>query len=220
MLKEIEPRSLLKDEAYRQILEKIQDSVFPPGSLLSERQLTSMLNMSKTPIKAALERLEQQGFVSVAPQQGVIVRELSIKEVTDHFELRRALETYVVRTITGKLSDSECKAIERNLTRQSTAVRKHSVRDFVKLDADFHVLLCRVLGNDALVDCLVQQEGRMRRVIAQVLSKSAGRLADAVKEHQRIFNAVKGKKQEQAVKLLDRHLNFGRECLLSSRWES
>lgn len=220
MLKTPEPRSLLKDKAYRKILERIQDSTFPPGSLLSERQLTSMLEMSKTPIKAALERLEQQGFVSVAPQQGVIVRELSIKEITDHFELRRALESYVVKTVTGKLSDVHRKAIEQNLSRQRTAASKNAVGEFIKLDADFHVLLCRVLGNDAVIDCLMQQHGRMRRVIAQVMSKSEGRLDDAAREHQDIFNAVKGNKPDTSVKLLERHLDFGRQCLLASRWES
>ena len=143
---------LLKDKAYEEIRQRIQDSTFEAGTLLSERKLGSLLKMSKTPIKAALERLEQQGFVSVAPQQGVIVREVSIKDAADQFELRRVIETYVVKTMTGKLTDAQRDAIKKNLKLQRAAVAKNEVHDFVMLDADFHLLLCRVLGNDAMVE--------------------------------------------------------------------
>jgi DNA-binding GntR family transcriptional regulator len=67
-------RSLLKAKAYTEIKERIQNSTFAPGVFLSERKLSSLLGMSKTPIKAALERLEQEGFVAVSPQQGIVVR--------------------------------------------------------------------------------------------------------------------------------------------------
>ena len=209
---------LLKDKAYEEIRQRIQDSTFEAGTLLSERKLGSLLKMSKTPIKAALERLEQQGFVSVAPQQGVIVREVSIKDAANQFELRRVIETYVVNTMTGKLTDAQRDAIKKNLKLQRAAVAKNEVHDFVMLDADFHLLLCRVLGNDAMVECLMQQQERMHRVIAQVLSKSNNRLGDAVKEHAEIFAAVQGKKPSLSVKLIEQHLDFGKQCLLSSRW--
>src|SRR5690349_20231147 len=77
--------SLLKDEAYESIKQRLLNNDYPPGSFLSERQLAGGLGMSKTPVKAALERLESEGFITVSPQQGIVVRELSVREIADQY---------------------------------------------------------------------------------------------------------------------------------------
>jgi DNA-binding GntR family transcriptional regulator len=213
----IADKGLLKDRAYLEIKQCIQRGEFSPGAFLSERQLAALLGMSKTPIKAALERLEQEGFVAVSPQQGIVVRELSIGEVADQFELRMALESYVVRSIAGTLSDRQIQGVERNLRQQSSAAARGQSDRLVELDTEFHLLLCEVFGNRAILECLEHHRSRMHRVIAQVMSQSAGRLADAVREHEGIFAAVRGGEAEAASRLMVQHLEFGKQSLLRSR---
>ena len=77
--------------------------VFAPNTFLSERQLVERMGMSKTPIRSALEHLESQGLVAVAPQQGIIVKELSAQEITDLFDMRSAIEPFIV----SRLSDAD-----------------------------------------------------------------------------------------------------------------
>ncbi len=211
-------KGLLKDRAYAEIKRHIQSGEFAAGAFLSERQLAALLGMSKTPIKAALERLEQEGFVAVSPQQGIVVRELSIAEVADQFELRKALETYVVQAIAGKLSEKQLQAIERNLRQQSAAASRELVGRLVELDTEFHLLLCEAFGNRAIIECLVQHRSKMHRAIFQVMSKAPGRLIDAVREHDGIFAAVRDGQSAEATRLIDQHLDFGKQYLLSSRW--
>lgn len=211
-------KSLLKERAYSAIKQWIQDSTFAAGDFLSERRLAGLLGMSKTPIKAALERLEQEGFVAVSPQQGIVVRQLSIPEIADQFELRKALETYVVQAIAGNLSTRDVAALERNLRQQTIAASKDAVAKLVELDAEFHLLLCNIFGNKAIVDCLMQHRAKMHRVIFQVMSQAPGRLADAVKEHQGIFTAVKNGRAARAVQLVEKHLEYGKQYLLGSKW--
>ena len=67
-------RSFLKERAYDDIKKRLLSDAYPPGTFLSERQLALSLGMSKTPVKAALERLESEGFITVSPQQGIVVR--------------------------------------------------------------------------------------------------------------------------------------------------
>ena len=69
-------RVFLKDRAYEELKTLILSEALPPGSFLSERALGQKLGMSKTPVRSAIERLENEGFVSVSPQQGVVVRAL------------------------------------------------------------------------------------------------------------------------------------------------
>src|SRR5262245_56779925 len=85
---------LMKERAYSEIKRRILNCDYPPGSFLSERNLATTLGMSKTPVKAALERLEHEGFITVSPQQGIVVRELSIREIADQYEIRTALESF------------------------------------------------------------------------------------------------------------------------------
>ena len=210
-------RSLLKEKAYSEIKQKIQAATFAPGSFLSERQLASLLGMSKTPIKAALERLEQEGFVNVSPQQGIVVRELSIQEIADQFELRQALEGFVVRSISGRLTSKQTAALERNIRQQNAAAAKGTVGNLVELDSAFHLLLCEALGNQAIIDCLMQHRSKMHRVIFQVMTQAPGRWIAAVDEHTQIFKAVAAGKPNLAVELLEQHLLFGKQHLLASK---
>ena len=85
-------RRLLADRAYDALKTSLRSGAYPPGSFLSERQLAARLGMSKTPLKSALVRLEQEGYLRISPQQGIVVREPSIQEVSDLFDLREAIE--------------------------------------------------------------------------------------------------------------------------------
>src|SRR5262249_491897 len=96
-------RGLMKDRAYDAIKRGILGTGFPPGSFLAERQLAEWLGMSKTPVKAALERLELEGFITVSPQQGIVVRDVAVREIADQYEIRVALEAYVLRATAGRL---------------------------------------------------------------------------------------------------------------------
>ena len=58
-------------------------------------------------MRSAVERLENEGFLSVSPQQGIVVRALSAEEIRNHFDLRMALETFVVRRLTGTLTAAQ-----------------------------------------------------------------------------------------------------------------
>ena len=74
-------RSLMKERAYADLKRMILDGELVPGSFLAERQLAARLGMSKTPVRSALERLEAEGFLSISPHQGAIVRELAVREI-------------------------------------------------------------------------------------------------------------------------------------------
>ena len=82
--------------------QRLLDNDYPPGSFLSERQLAASLGMSKTPIRSALEQVETLGLVAVSPQQGIVVREPSAREITDLFDTRVAVEPFVVSRLAGR----------------------------------------------------------------------------------------------------------------------
>src|SRR5690242_8654838 len=87
----------LKDIAYDQIKQRIVSGEWTGGTFLTEKFLSDLLQMSKTPIRSALDRLEMNGLVKLSPKQGIIVQEVSLKKVLEIYELRLSLETFAAR---------------------------------------------------------------------------------------------------------------------------
>jgi DNA-binding GntR family transcriptional regulator len=210
-------RSLMKERAYAEIKRAILGGDFPPGSFLAERQLATQLRMSKTPVRAALERLEAEGFVTVSPQQGVIIRDLTVHEIADHYEIRAALETYAVRALAGRLSPSQRERLQENLQAQAALRGGDDGRRAVTLDTEFHTLFCEFLGNREILRVMVQLREKIQRVIMKVFQINPGRIASAYGEHRAIAEAVIRGDAAQAAKLVEEHLDYGKKCLLSPR---
>ena len=210
-------RSLMKERAYGEIKRGILAGDFPPGSFVAERQLAARLGMSKTPVRAALERLETEGFVTTSPQQGVVIRDVTVHEVADYYEIRAALETYVVRTVAGRLTAEQAQRLRANLKALAAARDGADVLRAVALDAEFHILFCEFLGNQEVLRVMGQLREKSQRVITKVFQSSPGRVAGSYEEHRAIAAAVLGGDAARAARLMEEHLEYGKQHLLSPR---
>jgi DNA-binding GntR family transcriptional regulator len=210
-------RSLLKEQAYERIKEKLLTDEYPPGTFLSERQLALNLGMSKTPVKAALERLEAEGFITVSPQQGIIVRQLSIAEIADQYEIRVALESYTVRTLAGRLTPGQVDRVRANLATHAKLSGAADVPTGVELDAEFHSQFAEFLGNREILRVMDQLRERMQRIISRVFHLSPARIGTSHAEHVAIATAVIDGHGDRAADLIRLHLDLGKRLLLSPR---
>lgn len=207
-------RALLKDRAYEVLKEEIVTGRIVPGTFLSERQLAIRLGMSKTPVKAALERLEGDGYIRVSPQQGILVRELAIEEVMDLFDIRLALEPFVVRRLAGRLTEPQYASLIANLEAQDQAAVIDDRLTYRKLDIEFHYLLCEFQGNREIQQVLRRLQDRLYRVILRVLERVPGRITSGIAEHRRILEAIRAGDSAAAAEAITIHLEFGRRMLV------
>jgi DNA-binding GntR family transcriptional regulator len=210
-------RSLLKDQAYERIKSRLLNNEYPPWSFLSERQLAENLGMSKTPVRAALERLASEGFIMVSPQQGIVVRELSVHEIADQYEIRVALESYTLRTVAGRLSPEQVRRVELNLQAQARLRGSGDVAKGVELDAAFHVQFAEFLGNREILKVIGQLREKMQRVVTQVFRVCPARLDTSSDEHAAIAAAVIAGDGARAAELIVQHLELGKRLILSPR---
>ena len=214
--------SLLKERAYDELKRRILNDDYPPGSFLAERRLAEQLGMSKTPVKAALERLELEGFICVSPQQGIVVREFSVHEIADLYEIRAALESYTMRLIAGRLSEAQIARLRANLA----ALKKigsqaepgnHGGRDVssaVVVDAEFHILFTRFLGNNEFLRVMEHLRHKMHRVITKAFHLNPGRIDTSYEEHKAIVESVIAGNGKRAAKLIESHLEKGKQLIL------
>ncbi|HQZ26808.1 MAG: GntR family transcriptional regulator [Verrucomicrobiales bacterium] len=201
--------------AYEEIKQLIVSGEFPPDSFLSERQLALRLGMSKTPVHIALKRIEAEGFVIISPQQGIVVRGLAPGDILDHYELREAIEGFVVRKLAGKLSDAQITTLRQALAEQKKALQSGFLARSLELDADFHLTLATFLGNLQILATMEQLRDKIRLVILRVSSLHRARFEESVREHELIVDHLIAGRPEAAEQALIDHLEAGKRQILS-----
>jgi GntR family transcriptional regulator, rspAB operon transcriptional repressor len=213
-------RRLLADRAYDALKSSLQSGKYPPGSFLSERQLARGLGMSKTPLKSALVRLEQEGFLRISPQQGIVVREPTVQEIVELFDLREAIETFVVQRVAGKLTPDQTAALRRNLREQAEASKSRSAGESTRLDTEFHAMICGFLNNGEMSTALARMRDKLHRLILTNLTRRPERLATSYREHAAIAASLIRGRGARAADLVRRHLDYGRAMLLGGETTS
>ena len=208
---------LLKTRAYDELRSRILNNDLPAGSFLAERTLARELGMSKTPVKAALERLQQEGFVAISPQQGIVVRDLSVQEIADQYELCEALESFILRTLAGRLNDAQIERLRANLRAQNAIRGSDDVPQWVALNTEFHMQFPEFLGNEEIRRILGQLRDRMQRILTRVFHLDPARIDSSYQEHVAIAEAVISGDGLRAAHLAAAHLQTGRQLILVPR---
>ena len=91
------PKTNLKTLAYNKIRQKIVTCEYAPGTFLNEEILTEALSLSRTPIRDALGRLEQEGLIEIRPKRGITVKSLTVSDINMIFEVRNLYEPYILK---------------------------------------------------------------------------------------------------------------------------
>lgn len=205
----------LQSRAYGEIRRLIVSGEFPPGSFLSERQLAAQLGMSKTPVHVALERLEAEGFVVISAQQGIVVRGMSVEDIVDHYELREAVESWVVRRLAGRLSPAQRAELQANLQHQQEALAAWDMVRLMHLDEQMHYLLCSYLNNREIMSTMERLRDKIHQVILRVTETDHTRPAESTDEHVCIIQAVLDGNADLAAQLMTEHLEAGKRRILN-----
>lgn len=208
-------RDLLKDRAYDRIQALILKGELTPGTILSKRELARQLGISKTPVDAALERLRAEGFVTITPRHGVVVRQFTVKEITDLFDLRLAVEPFVARRLAARLAGDQADALARALKAQARAVKQGDVAASAQLDTEYHLMLCEFLGNGEILRVMRQLRWKLQGTILEVFRQLPGRLASNHVEHSAIAESIVGQNGERAAERMADHLASGRRYLVA-----
>ena len=206
---------LLKERAYHEIRELIQTGELTSESNVSERQLAQRLGMSKTPIRAALENLEMQGLVTVSPQRGILVRELSAREIAELFDVRAAIEPFIASQLARRtLTTSQRDQLKANLREQRLAAKAADALGATQLDIAFHRLLASLLENQEMKVWLERCFDKLHRSVLRVNQMARNRLLKSYEDHDAVARSILSGSPDEAARQMKEHLAFGRQFLL------
>jgi DNA-binding GntR family transcriptional regulator len=207
-------RGLFKRQAYDAIKRMILAGELAPGAFLAERPLAARLGMSTTPVRSALQRLEVEGLIHIAPQQGAVVRDFSFREVTELYEIRMALEPFVARRIAGRLTPEQVGRVEANLEAQRENLARRDIGLCVRLDEGFHTLFSEFLENREICRVMGSLRDKTHRVFHRVFSLNPGRMEGSYREHAVIAETIIRGDAELAARRVETHLDYGRRALV------
>jgi len=129
------------ENVYRYIREKIIYGDLPPGELLNEGDLAQQLKVSKTPVREALNGLKHDGLIEVIPYKGYFVRNLSIKEIRELFEIRIIIESKGVELATLRGTDEQIKNLKGIASNRIECELEISKKSFLQMNENFHTYI-------------------------------------------------------------------------------
>jgi DNA-binding GntR family transcriptional regulator len=206
----------LKEQAYTKLKKLILSGEIKTGELITERVLVESLEMSRTPIRSALEKLEAEGFVKQSPKQGILVLELSINRAIDIYNLRIAVESFIVRKLSESgFSEQQMEWFETNLEQQKIAMHIMDYESYTEADASFHRGLALAYENTEMMSIMDKIQDKLYQIAIKVVKKDQQRMKVSYQDHLNIFNYIKEGKAEEAAHEMIQHLEFGKRILIS-----
>ncbi|RGZ00599.1 GntR family transcriptional regulator [Clostridium sp. AM58-1XD] len=192
------------DIAYGKIKEELLSYEGEGQDMLSESYFVQKLNISRTPIRAALQRLQKEKLIRIVPNQGIVIQTPTLQETFQLYEHRMVVERYLVQKSFRISEKEDFSKAEDILNRQRRAVEAGDVINYLNLDPDFHSALHMNYNNQFMEDTL--QSFRDRTCFIRYRSACAPfRMKQVVSEHQEILELLKKRNIDGAVELLDRH---------------
>ena len=197
----------------------IRDGLLPPGERLMEIPLAEELGVSRTPIREAIRILEQEGLVVMIPRRGTYVADMSLKDVTEVFELRSILEELAAELAAERITNEEIEALEQHLVEIGNYMNENNLDKVVQADILFHEILYKASRNDRLVEMIHNLREQTLRFRTLSMSQT-GRLAKTWDEHRQLVEAIASHNATQARKLARLHMEYSEQTLLQGMEES
>lgn len=204
----------LKDKAYKVIKFGITRGNLKPGLFLAEEKLSKSMNISRGPIREALNRLEKEGFVTIIPRRGTMVSNMTAQEVKDIFKIRGLLEPFAAKESLSRISKPKLEEIKKKfVTLMAKPENKENRMRFFVIDERFHKLLNEKCRNKKLIDILDNFEDHTNWFINLFLKNYS--FKESIKEHLSIIEAIEKKEEDLVAANLIRHLERVENSVLS-----
>jgi DNA-binding GntR family transcriptional regulator len=202
----------IRERAYLYLKDLILSGEYKPGDRLIEREVASQLNISRTPIREALFRLESQGFVKTVPRKGVIVSNISEEEVIEVFTILSSLEVLAARLAAQKMDDALIGEFNEKIGKLE-ALERDEVEGGDTEHIEMNLLLYKAAKSPKLFDILSGLTDYIQ-MSANMGYETPGRRKESIKEHIQIMKAVRDQEADMAEYLTKIHIENSKKAYI------
>jgi DNA-binding GntR family transcriptional regulator len=206
-------------DAYDLIRREIVGAKIAPGDVVSESEWANRLGMSRTPIREALSRLVQEGLVERVPNRGTFVRDASLEDLREIFQLRVVLEALAAEEAVRRVSDEEIAKTEAAWVAQARSLEAGLTPDYEtigRLDNALHMMIVNHSSNMRLrmfMQGLSQEVLRYQLLTARLL----GDVNDTMTQHLTLIRLLEDRDADRLAKGLKEHIETAADVIFSMR---
>ena len=204
----------LKIQVYKSIKTSILNFQLLPGVKLSEKSIAQDMGISRTPVKAALIRLSEQGLIKAHHNRGFTVKSFKAEEIYNLYTVREALEILAIQQATPNLDKKKEKKLREPVDRCLSLMKSNNLIGMIDCDEKFHKLIALYSENNTLINFLNSINYQIR--IARRYDHLHG---DSTKidyeEHSKIIDFMVQKEVSKASKTISRHVTRARGIILN-----
>lgn len=200
------------DKAYTALREQIFSGTLAAGTRLKERVICCELDVSRTPVREALRRLEADGLVTIEPRRGAVVAGIDAKDAQEIFPLGALLESYAARIAANNATPADIEkltdildAMERTLSDDTPSARSH----YLELDSELHAGIVAITGNRHLARIIRDVVG-LPVLIRAFTHYSHPELQESLRQHRSIVAALTAGDADWAESAMRTHILAGR----------
>ena len=199
----------LANQVYDAIEQNILNGVYASGEIISESKLSEELGVSRTPVREAMARLENERLIGITPS-GTVVLGITDRDVRDMFEVKLHLEPIVYVMASQNISQEALAKLKDIIDQQEFYASKHNTERIRNLDTEFHDLIYSECGSPVFQSILSPIHHKLLKYRKASLEKS-DRSYHSVEEHMAIYEALKAKDRMQVEMLMLEHIRHAYE---------
>jgi DNA-binding GntR family transcriptional regulator len=198
--------TLISREIYQLLKNKIIDFELLPGQILMVQQLAAEHDISRTPVREALVRLKEEGFVEETQGRKFKVSEVTWAQITDLYQIRKILEAQALIEIAGRITGKQVSALEALTKSMEKDYKNGDHSSFFENDLKFHNFIFELYGNKMIIEWMRRMQDHQQR-IRYLTATMDSRLKESIAEHTSIVKHLREGGGEMAAKVLSAHLD-------------
>lgn len=204
----------IREIVYECLRENIIKGVIPVGERIVEKVFADRLNISRTPVRDALRRLEMEELVKSIPGKGIVVKKITVEEVIEIYKIRANLEVLAAEEAMENITPEEIKKIQDLLDLTEEMNNQGNVKEVVRLFAEFNAQIYEASRMKRLVTMISKLSEYLKRFRDISMSENKRR-EKGLKEHREILNAIVEKNHRDIDEIIKRHLQFSMEIVIN-----
>lgn len=208
-------RRSLGQSVYENLKEAIIEGSLSPESRVVETRFAEALNVSRTPVREAMHKLEREGLLRQDPKGGFYVVGLTRADIEEAFGIRSVLESYAARLATIRHHEGELAPLEEKLADYQSCLAEGRFGELASINTDFHDLLYGLSRSPKLVKMINDlrvQIFRFRQVILKI--EAMARVSN--EDHRLMMDAIRAREADRVERLVRKHILRGQDIVL---WE-
>jgi DNA-binding GntR family transcriptional regulator len=196
----------LKKYAYHEIKNKIVNCIYQPGSVLTEQLLATELDISRTPIREALNQLHHEGLIRILPKKGILVSNITIADMSQIYQVRLEIEPFVIRISGPHLDKEKLLQFREQFVNESN---DGDSMEQLETDTGFHRYCADNCGNKYIIQLMNKVLDENKRVI--ISTQNEVRLSHSREEHIQIIDLLVTEDYEAASSTMRSHIENCRD---------